>query len=104
MGLRLAYFGDLRLPTKLKGIVPSWSRGSVQTYQGLDRTNGLVTANSPNWVTGLDVVCELSPESTFTKKAHRSRELTTANALKDRGEAVHPVVWIEDGASPKTVG
>lgn len=85
-------------------MIPTWSRGLTQTFQGVDRTRGLVVPNSPNWLLNLEVITAVSPESTYTKAAFRAREIATVNALVARSEAVAPVVWIEDSTKSKTVG
>lgn len=101
---RYAFYGDLKLPTILRGLVPTIQRGVTQTFQGADRTRGLVIANSPNWIASLDVMCFVSPETDYSKKGFRSREMGLHAALIDRSEGYHPVCWIEDSSRSKVVG
>jgi hypothetical protein len=98
---RYAFFGDLKLPTLLRGLVPQIQRGVTQMFQGNDRLRALVVAASPNFVAGLDAICFIAPE---TKKGFRSREMALHAALVERGEGYYPVCWIDDSTRSKVVG
>jgi hypothetical protein len=100
---RYAFFGDLKLGTELRGIVPTWPRNVIQTFTGVDRTRGFVSSNSPNYTCELDVIAFVAPESDYSKKGFRARELAYANALIARSETPAPVVWVEDSSRSKTV-
>ena len=104
MGNRLAFFGDLQLGTALRLMVPSWQRQGAQVYGGVDRTYSLATANSPSWLLELEVVSFWAPETDYSKKGFRAREMAVSSALQARSEAAHPVVWVENSSNSKTVG
>lgn len=101
---RLAYYGDLKLETELRSIVPSEARGNVQVHIGVDRLRALYVTTSPNYTTPLEVRCFWAPESDFSKTGFRAREMAVREALVARSEELHPVFWIEDDSLSKTVG
>ncbi len=101
---RLAFYGDLKLHSELRSIIPSETRGQTQTHQGVDRLRALHITTSPNYSTSLEVHCFWEPESDFSKKGFRSREMAQREALIARSESTHPVFWIEDDTLSKTVG
>ena len=101
---RLAFYGDLKLETELRSIIPSEARGNLQVHQGVDRLRALHVTTSPNYTTSLEVHCFWGPETDFSKTGFRAREMAVREALIARSESLHPVFWIEDDALSKTVG
>ncbi len=101
---RLAFYGDLKLETELRSIIPSESRGNAQVHVGVDRLRALHVTSSPNYSVSLEVHCFWGPETDFSKTGFRAREMAQREALVARSESLHPVFWIEDDTLSKTVG
>lgn len=100
---RLAYFGDLKLPSVLRGIVPEEPRGFTQVHVGVDRDTALHIPTSPNYSTRLLVTTHWDPETDYSKKGFRAKERSLRSALRARSEATHPVIWIDDSTYSTTI-
>lgn len=102
--MRRAYWGDLLLPTEMRAIVPALNRGTLQTFQGVDRDRALIVASSPGISFSVDVSCFWEPESDFEKKGFRAREQAVHDALVARAYTPATLSWIESDEPARTVG
>lgn len=100
---RRAYFGDVRLPTVLRSVVPDEQRGFTQVHVGVDRTTALLLPTSPNYSTRLQVQTFWDPETDYSKTGFRTREGKVREALRNRSEATYPLLWVEDDTKSTTI-
>lgn len=92
---RLAFFGDLKLPSEMRYVIPEHVRGVSQVHQGVDRARALHMPTSPNFTVNLLVRCFWAPETDYSKAGFRAREYAVRDALITRSEATYPLVWVE---------
>ncbi len=80
------------------------TRGTLQTFQGVDRLRGLVIPASPGNLLGLEVRTVGNPNpSTRTRRGFRAIIRAVRVGLEARSARSDPVTWVEDSTVSDSV-